>query len=93
MELDWGGIAKGFAVDLASQALIQMGVKNGFINAGGDLYCWGKNPEQNSWQIGIKHPRANGVSAILSLSNIGAATTGDYQRYFYPGWYPLSPCF
>jgi thiamine biosynthesis lipoprotein len=82
MELDWGGIAKGFGIDLASQALIQTGIKNGFINAGGDLYCWGKNPQRQSWRIGIKHPRQSGVAAILSIENIGAATTGDYQRYF-----------
>jgi thiamine biosynthesis lipoprotein len=81
-ELDWGGIAKGFGIDLASQALIQRGVEQGFINAGGDLYCWGLNPDEKPWQIGIKHPRESGVSAILSISNTGAATTGDYQRFF-----------
>jgi thiamine biosynthesis lipoprotein len=82
MELDWGGIAKGFGIDAASQAVIQTGIKDGFINAGGDLYCWGKNPDQQAWQIGIKHPRRSGVSAILSIENTGAATTGDYQRFF-----------
>lgn len=82
MELDWGGIAKGFGIDLASNALLQTGIRNGFINAGGDLYCWGNNPDQKSWRIGIKNPRASGVSAILYLSNSGAATTGDYQRFF-----------
>ncbi|UCE42429.1 MAG: FAD:protein FMN transferase [Candidatus Aminicenantes bacterium] len=82
MELDWGGIAKGFGIDLASQAMIKKGVKNGFINAGGDLYCWGTNPDQQSWRIGIKHPRDKGVSAILSIADTGAATTGDYQRFF-----------
>jgi thiamine biosynthesis lipoprotein len=81
-ELDWGGIAKGFGIDLASQALIQMGIEQGFINAGGDLYCWGLNPDAKPWQIGIKHPRESGVSAILSISDTGAATTGDYQRFF-----------
>jgi thiamine biosynthesis lipoprotein len=82
MELDWGGIAKGYGIDLASQAMIQTGVQNGFINAGGDLYCWGKNPEGQSWRIGIKHPRQSGVSAILSITDTGAATSGDYQRFF-----------
>lgn len=82
MELDWGGIAKGFGIDLASQALLRMGIRNGFVNAGGDLYCWGKNPDHKSWRIGVKNPRASGVSAILYLSNSGAATTGDYQRFF-----------
>jgi thiamine biosynthesis lipoprotein len=82
VELDWGGIAKGLGIDLASQALIRMEVKNGFINAGGDLYCWGTNPENKSWKVGIKHPRKKGYLGVLSLSQIGLATTGDYQRYF-----------
>jgi thiamine biosynthesis lipoprotein len=82
MELDWGGIAKGLGIDQASQAMIQSGVKNGFINAGGDLYCWGKNPDQQPWRIGIKHPRSGGVSAVLFIADTGAATAGDYQRFF-----------
>jgi len=82
MELDWGGIAKGFGIDLASQALIKMGISRGFINAGGDLYCWGENPDYQPWKIGIKHPRKSGFFGVLSISDLGAATTGDYQRCF-----------
>jgi thiamine biosynthesis lipoprotein len=82
MELDWGAIAKGFGIDLASKSLIQLGISRGFINAGGDLYCWGKNPGDQSWNIGIKHPRESGFLGVLSISDLGAATTGDYQRYF-----------
>jgi thiamine biosynthesis lipoprotein len=82
MELDWGGIAKGFGIDRVSQALIHRGTEKGFINAGGDLYCWGENPDQQDWRIGIKHPRKNGISGILFISDSGAATTGDYQRFF-----------
>jgi thiamine biosynthesis lipoprotein len=82
VQLDWGGIAKGYGLDLAAQALKTKGVSSGFVNAGGDLYCWGKNPGGHSWRIGIKHPRKSGFSGILSISDEGAATTGDYQRYF-----------
>ena len=82
MELDWGGIAKGFGIDLASKSLLEMGISNGFINAGGDLYCWGKNPDNEAWKVGIKHPRESGFFGVLSISDIGAGTTGDYQRYF-----------
>ena len=82
MELDWGGIAKGYGIDLASKSLLEMGILRGFINAGGDLYCWGKNPDNQDWNIGIQHPRREGYLGILSISNLGAATTGDYQRYF-----------
>lgn len=82
MELDWGAIAKGLGIDLASQSLIEMGISRGFINAGGDLYCWGKNPDNQVWNVGIKHPRKSGFLGALSISDLGAATTGDYQRYF-----------
>jgi thiamine biosynthesis lipoprotein len=82
MELDWGAIAKGFGIDLASKSLLQMGISRGFINAGGDLFCWGENPSNQSWNIGIRHPRETGFLGVLSISDLGAATTGDYQRYF-----------
>jgi len=82
VELDWGGIAKGFGVDLASKKLMEMNVKRGFINAGGDIFCWGENPDGEEWKIGIQHPRKKGFLGILSLSDLGAATSGDYQRFF-----------
>lgn len=82
VELDWGGIAKGYGIELAYQSLKDMGIKKGFINSGGDLYCWGLNPEGKPWRIGIKHPRKNGFLGILFLTDTAATTTGDYQRYF-----------
>ena len=82
MAFDWGGIAKGFGVDLAAKALLGGRVKNGFINAGGDLYCWGTNPEGKPWRVGIKSPRREGFFGVLNISGVGAATSGDYQRYF-----------
>jgi len=82
VELDWGAIAKGYGVDLASSALINMGFKKGFINAGGDIFCWGKNQERDDWKIGIQHPRLKGFLGIISMTDLGAATSGDYQRYF-----------
>ncbi len=82
MELDWGGIAKGYGVDLVAKKIKEMGISKGFINAGGDLCCWGKNPEGKPWQVGIKHPREAGFVEIIPLSDKSAATTGDYQRYF-----------
>jgi thiamine biosynthesis lipoprotein len=85
MELDWGGIAKGWAVDLAARALRESGITRGFINCGGDLYCWGNNPEESAWKIGIKHPRQKGYIGVVSVSDMAVATSGDYQRYFESG--------
>lgn len=80
--LDWGGIAKGLAVDRAARALFSEGITRGYINAGGNVFCWGANPEGGSWKIGVKHPRLQGFLGVLSLRDCGAATSGDYQRYF-----------
>ncbi len=82
MELDWGGIAKGLGIDLAAEALKKLGITRSFINSGGDLFCWGKNPSNQPWKIGIMHPRNKGYLGVLSVSELGVATTGDYQRYF-----------
>ncbi len=82
VKLDWGGIAKGRGVDRAAKALQAKGYPRGFINAGGDLYCWGKNPAGTAWKIGIQHPRRQDYLGVLSITDIGVATSGDYQRYF-----------
>ncbi len=82
MSLDWGGIAKGYGIDLAARSLKKSGITKGFINAGGDLYCWGENPSKISWKIGIKHPRNEGFIGVLEIRDLGAATAGDYQRFF-----------
>jgi len=82
MKLDWGGIAKGLGVDLVSDALKKMNISRGFINAGGDLFCWGENPSNTPWKVGVQNPREKGFLGIISISGIGAATTGDYQRFF-----------
>jgi thiamine biosynthesis lipoprotein len=85
MKLDWGGIAKGWGVDLATRAVVSLGIRRGFINAGGDLYCWGTNPDRQDWRVGIKNPRQRGYLGVLFVSDIGVATSGDYQRYFEKG--------
>lgn len=82
MRLDWGGLAKGWGVDLAASALRDLGIRRGFINAGGDLFCWGKNPDGADWRVGIQHPRQRGYLGVLSVTGISVATSGDYQRYF-----------
>ena len=80
--LDLGGIAKGYAVDEAALVLREYGLKNGLVNAGGNIYALGKNRGQN-WRIGIRHPRgATDNIQIIELSENACATSGDYEQYF-----------
>ncbi len=53
--LDLGAVAKGLAIDMAARELRSF--PSFAINAGGDLYLGGFNPQGSPWSIGIRHPR------------------------------------
>jgi len=55
VELDLGGIAKGFAVEIAAGVLRRRGL-SGFIDAGGNQYLLGTPPGKRRWTTGIKNP-------------------------------------
>lgn len=82
VQLDVGGYAKGYAVDLAITALRQMGVEHAIVNAGGDLRAIG-NKNGIPWHVGIRNPRGTGVIAALDIEGDESVfTSGDYERYF-----------
>ncbi|MDP8235493.1 MAG: FAD:protein FMN transferase [Candidatus Erginobacter occultus] len=83
LEIDLGGLAKGYAVDRLAALLAAQGVKSALVNAGGDIYCLGEHPEKRGWRIGVEHPREEGeVLAVLELEDRAVATSGDYRNYF-----------
>lgn len=83
MELDLGGIAKGYAVDKAAQKLRQMGIESALINAGGNIYALGSQPDGSPWLAGIRDPRdENQLIAVLGVKDMAVVTSGDYNRYF-----------
>ncbi len=55
-EIDVGGIAKGWIAQRAANQLVASGVKQGLIDAGGDVILWGSEPAQGSWGVGVGHP-------------------------------------
>ncbi len=77
-----GGIAKGYGVDRAMAVLMEHGIENGIVNAGGDLKALGKNGRE-LWTIAIRHPRdQQRIIAVLPISNTCIVTSGDYERFF-----------
>ncbi|MDH3257671.1 MAG: FAD:protein FMN transferase, partial [Nitrospinota bacterium] len=82
MAINVGGLAKGYAVDRAI-SILRSRVSNGIVNAGGDLFAFGQKSKQNSWTIGLQHPRKpQDLLAAFAVKNQAVATSGDYQRYF-----------
>lgn len=83
VQVDLGGIAKGYAVDRAAAVLQAHGIANFLLNAGGDLYIAGHKQPDQPWTVGIKHPRSpDALLTAFSLENQAVATSGDYERFF-----------
>ncbi len=82
LKLDFGAIAKGYAIDKNIERLRKLNINNAIINAGGDLRAIGKHGER-PWVIGIRDPRNEGVFASLKIQEDESVfTSGDYERYF-----------
>jgi len=82
VQLDLGGFAKGYAVDLAIAELRASGIKNAIVNAGGDLRAIGQHGDR-AWRIGIRHPQQAGIIASLETQGDESVfTSGNYERFF-----------
>jgi FAD:protein FMN transferase len=80
--IDLGGIAKGFGLTEAARVLRRAGVDSALIDLGGDVYAIGRKGTEQ-WKVGIRNPRGDGVIGVVSLHNLAAVTSGDYERYFW----------
>lgn len=86
MRIDFGGIAKGHAVDEVVKILKHRGVRSAIINMGGDLYCIGGNAKGAKWLIGIRNPDdKKSMIAVLRLKDKAAATSGSYENFYIYG--------
>jgi FAD:protein FMN transferase len=82
VNLDLGGIAKGYALDQGLQILKEQGVKNALINIGGNVIALGQHGAK-PWRVGIQHPRQpNAIGSLDLNSGWAIGTSGDYQRFF-----------
>jgi len=80
--LDFGGFAKGHAIDLLVARMQRLGLGNLILNAGGDLRAVGRRGRR-AWQVGIRHPRGNTVIASVTIrGDESVFTSGDYERFF-----------
>lgn len=84
--IDLGGIAKGYGVDRAIDALRAYGIRNGLVNVGGDLYALGVSEDGDPWKVGIQLPDdPQRLTETLEVEDAAVATSGDYVQYFLHG--------
>ncbi len=96
LQINLGGILKGYAADRAADILKNHGIKAGIVAIAGDIKTFGKKTDNESWRIGIQNPRAaenpgknngknngaNEIIASIELSDMSISTSGDYERFF-----------
>ncbi len=79
MELNLGGIGKGYAIDRAVHTLKSAGVARGLVHCGSTSVAWG----DESWPIAVRHPRQpDATLGLVPLRNAALATSGDYEQFF-----------
>ncbi len=82
MEIDFGGIGKEYAVDLAADYAAAETDCPVLVNFGGDLRCTGRAPRAGAWRVGIESVELTGGAARLVELKTGAlATSGDAKRH------------
>jgi thiamine biosynthesis lipoprotein len=79
--LDPCGIVKGWAIRNAAQLLRKVGVRDFFVEAGGDIETGGKNADGEDWSIGIRNPfNEHEIIKVVTPRGRGIATSGTYVR-------------
>ena len=84
VQLDLGGIAKGWAADRALARLQALGPA--MVDAGGDLAIGDAPPGEEGWLVAVADPFAPDTDlALLSLARVGLATSGTDHRHWWQG--------
>ncbi|MCW5551476.1 MAG: FAD:protein FMN transferase [Verrucomicrobiae bacterium] len=83
MQLDLGGIAKGYAADQALAVLRSHGLKRGLVAASGDIAVGDPPPGQRGWRVGVGalDRGEDALARNLLLRNAAVSTSGDTEQF------------
>ena len=83
MEIDFGGIGKGYITDELVKILTDEKVESAIINLGGNVFGFRKKPDGSLWNIAIRDPNEpDKYMATIRLEDSAVITSGGYERYF-----------
>lgn len=82
MEVDLGGVAKGYTGDALISLFRERGVSSALCNLGGNVQALGRKPDGSRWRIAIKNPFGEGTVGVLKVDGQAVVTSGGYERYF-----------
>jgi thiamine biosynthesis lipoprotein len=85
VEIDFGGIAKGYTSNQVAEIMRQYGIKSAKINLGGNVQTLGTKTDGTKWRVAIRTPDDSlGVEylGVVDISDQAVITSGGYERYF-----------
>ena len=86
LQIDLGGIAKGFVADETLEALKSRGISQALVSVGGDIAAGAPPPGKRGWSVAIDQIGDRGDSEIqLLLRHQAVSTSGSRERYFLLG--------
>lgn len=80
LSLDFGALAKGYAVQKTAEKLIEAGAENFLLSVGGNVIAHGEKPA-GEWVVGIENPDG-GILTSFKIKDTAVVTSGDYQRFY-----------
>ena len=84
LQADLSAIAKGHGADRVGKVIETNGIKNYFVEIGGEIFASGNRADGQPWQVGIEAPLdfKRSIKTIIGLSGVALATSGDYRNFF-----------
>ena len=82
MQFDFGGIAKGYAADLALKEMAEAGCPIGLVDLGGDVAVGDAPPGNAGWKIAVAPlHKSDQLARFIEIDNAGVATSGDTEQF------------
>jgi len=83
MEIDLGGIAKGFTSSRVMEVFKEHGVKHGLVSLGGNVQALGAKENGKAWRVAIQNPESElDYLGVLDIEDKCVITSGGYERFF-----------
>jgi thiamine biosynthesis lipoprotein len=81
-QLDFGGIAVGYALDRAVASLKSFDIESALINHSGDIFALGAPPDNDGWDVGITDPlHPDAIITSTKVKDKAISTSGNYENY------------
>lgn len=89
IQIDFGGIAKGYASDRIMEIFEEYGITSGLVSLGGNVETFHTKADGSAWRVGIQNPdntipvlAAAQLVGIVQAADQAVITSGGYERYF-----------